>query len=117
MKKGVECYLKHRLNTERVTELEDRSEENIQNAVENNKVRLGDMEYRMRMSNIKLIGIPARKNRETCKNNIQGAGPVAEWLNSRAPLQAAQCFVSSNPGCGHGTAHHATLRRHPTCHN
>ena len=46
-----------------------------------------------------------------------GAGPVAEWLSSRAPLQAAQCFVSSNPGRGHGTAHQTTLRRRPTCHN
>src|SRR3712207_5391944 len=46
-----------------------------------------------------------------------GAGPVAEWLSSRAPLQAAQCFVSSNPGRGHGTAHQTTLRQRPTCHN
>ena len=45
------------------------------------------------------------------------AGPVAEWLSSRAPLQAAQCFVSSNPGRGHGTAHQTTLRQRPTCHN
>ena len=46
-----------------------------------------------------------------------GAGPVAEWLSSCAPLQAAQCFVGWNPGCGPGTAHPAMLRRHPTCHN
>ena len=46
-----------------------------------------------------------------------GAGPMAEWLSSRAPLQAAQCFVGSNPGCGHGTAHQATLRQRPTCRN
>ncbi len=46
-----------------------------------------------------------------------GAGPVAEWLSSRAPLQAAQCFVGSNPGHGHGTARQAILRRRPTCHN
>ena len=45
-----------------------------------------------------------------------GAGPVAEWLSSRAPLQAAQCFVGSDPGRGHGTAHQTTLRRRPTCH-
>ena len=45
------------------------------------------------------------------------AGPVAEWLSSRALLQAAQCFVSSNPGRGHGTAHQITLRQRPTCHN
>ena len=46
-----------------------------------------------------------------------GADPVAEWLRSRAPLQAAQCFVSSNPGRGHGTARQTTLRQRPTCHN
>ena len=45
------------------------------------------------------------------------AGPVAKWLSSRAPQQAAQCFVGSNPGRGHGTAHQTTLRRRPTCHN
>ena len=49
--------------------------------------------------------------------NCLGAGPVAEWLSSRAPLQAAQCFVGSNPGHGHGTARQATLRQRPTCHN
>ena len=47
----------------------------------------------------------------------RGAGPVAEWLSSSAPLQAAHCFVGSNPGRGHGTAHQATLRQCPTCHN
>ena len=46
-----------------------------------------------------------------------GAGPMAEWLSRRAPLQAAQCFVGSNPGHGHGTARQTTLRQHPTCHN
>ena len=53
----------------------------------------------------------------TFYNAKQGAGPVAEWLSLRAPLQATQCFVGSNPGCGHGTVHQAMLRRHPTCHN
>ena len=46
-----------------------------------------------------------------------GAGPVAKWLSSRALLQAAPRFVGSNPGRGHGTAHQATLRQRPTCHN
>ena len=46
-----------------------------------------------------------------------GAGPVAEWLSSRAPLQAAQCCVDSNPGRGHGTARQTTLRQRPTYHN
>ena len=48
---------------------------------------------------------------------LSGAGPMAEWLSLRAPLQAAQCFVGLNPGRGHGTAHQATLRQRPTCHN
>ena len=51
------------------------------------------------------------------KNTRYGASPVAEWLGSPALLQAAQGFVSSDPGHGHGTAHRATLRRRPTCHN
>ena len=42
---------------------------------------------------------------------------MAEWLSLRAPLQAAQYFVGSNPGRGHGAARQATLRRHPTSHN
>ena len=46
-----------------------------------------------------------------------GAGPMAEWLSSHSLLQAAQCFVGSNPGHGHGTAHQTTLRQCPTCHN
>ena len=51
------------------------------------------------------------------KNQTIGAGPVAEWLSSCAPLQAAQCFVGSNPGHGHGTAHQTTLRQRPTGHS
>ena len=46
-----------------------------------------------------------------------GAGPVAEWLSWQAPLQEAQGFHGLNPGRGHDTAHRATLRRCPTCHN
>ena len=51
------------------------------------------------------------------KKNLLGAGPVAEWLSSRAQLQVAQCFVSSDPGRGHGTARQTTLRQRPTCHS
>ena len=50
-------------------------------------------------------------------NKNGGAGPVAERLSSRAPLQAAQCFVGSNPGGGHDTAHQTKLRQRPTSHN
>ena len=48
---------------------------------------------------------------------MEGAGPVAEWLKFVCSAAAAQGFATSNPGSGHGTARHATLRRHPTCHN
>ena len=51
------------------------------------------------------------------KRRGRGAGPVAEWLGLCTPLQAAQCFVGSNPGRGHGTDHQAMLKQHPTCHN
>ena len=51
------------------------------------------------------------------KTQSYRAGPMAEWLSLRAPLQAAQCFVGSNPGRGHGTAHQTTLRQRPTYHN
>ena len=50
----------------------------------------------------------------TMKKYDRGAGPLAEWLGSRAPLQAAQCFISSNPGRGHGTAHQTTCIPHAT---
>ena len=51
------------------------------------------------------------------KGEERGAVPVAEWLGLRALLQAAQCFVGSNPGRGHGTASQTMLRQRPTCHN
>ena len=39
---------------------------------------------------------------------------MAEWLRLHTPLQAAQCFISSNPGRGHGMAHqnHAEVASH-----
>ena len=52
------------------------------------------------------------------KNEVFGAGPMAEWLSSRAPrATVAQGFAGSDPGHGHGTTHQATLRWHPTHHN
>ena len=60
---------------------------------------------------------PLPRVNNSYKNAFLGAGPVAEWLSSHALLQAAQCFVGSNPGCGHDTARQATLRQRPTCHN
>ena len=41
-------------------------------------------------------------------------GRVVKFTHSTA---AAQGFTGSNPGCGHGTAHQASLRQRPTCHN
>ena len=62
---------------------------------------------------------PSRRKFGNIKIKIAnvGAGPVAKCLSSRAPLQAAQCFVGSNPGRGHGTAHQTKLGQHPTCHS
>ena len=57
------------------------------------------------------------REEDSSKLKEKGAGPVAEWLSSRTPLQVAQCFVGSNPGHGHGTARQTTLRQRPTCHN
>ena len=39
---------------------------------------------------------------------------MAEWLSSRALPQVAQCFIGSNPGCEHGSAHlnHAEAASH-----
>ena len=38
---------------------------------------------------------------------------MAEWLSLHAPLQAAQCFIGSNHGHGHGTAsNHAEAASH-----
>ena len=42
---------------------------------------------------------------------------MAEWLISHAPIWRPKDFAGSDPGCGHGTAHQATLRWRPTCHN
>ena len=63
------------------------------------------------------LGSVINVNRDCRQETKKGAGPIAEWLGSCAPLQVTQCFVGSNPGRGHGTAHQAMLRRRPTCHN
>ena len=68
------------------------------------------------LSSVKGSGLENRRNAFLRKGS-PGAGPVAEWLSSRAPLQAAQRFVGSNPGRGHGTAHQAMLRQRPTYHS
>ena len=44
----------------------------------------------------------------------QPHGPVVKFMSSAV---VAQGFTGSNPGCGHGTARQAALRRRPTCHN
>ena len=44
----------------------------------------------------------------------QPCGRVVKFARSAL---AAQGFTGSNPGCGHGTAYQAMLRRRPTCHN
>ena len=65
-----------------------------------------------------MVAIPGLHNSQISRIiPLVGAGPIAEWLSSRSPLQEAQCFLGSNPGRGHGTAHQTTLRQRPTCHN
>lgn len=64
MKKRERCYLKHRVEAEKINELDYRSKENAQNAMHSNKVRVGDMEYRMRMSNVEIIIIPVKETGE-----------------------------------------------------
>ena len=44
----------------------------------------------------------------------QPRGRVVKFARS---LSVAQGFAGSNGGCGHGTAHQAMLRQHPTCQN
>ena len=65
---------------------------------------------------IRMTATPKQTNK-FLKRLSPGAGPMAQWLCSCSPLQAAQCFVGSNPGCRHGTAHQSTLRQRPTSHN
>ena len=44
----------------------------------------------------------------------QPCGRVVKFARS---AWAAQGFIGLDPGRGHGTAHQAMLRWHPTCHN
>ena len=46
-----------------------------------------------------------------------GGWPCGQVVKFAHSTSAAQGFTGSDPGHGHGTAHQATLRRHPTCHN
>ena len=39
-----------------------------------------------------------------------GAGPVAQWLSSHFLLLCGLGFTGSEPGCGQGTAWHATYK-------
>ena len=50
------------------------------------------------------------------KTRLEGlaCGPVVKFVHSAS---AARGFAGSDPGHGHGTAHQAMLRQHPTCHN
>ena len=76
------------------------------------------IQHPLNSQNQKQKGVSSSVKRYLLKTHrYRGPGPVAEWLSSRAPLQAAQCFVGSNPGCEHGTACQTTLRQRPTCHN
>ena len=43
--------------------------------------------------------------------------PCGRGVKFECSASAAQGSASSDPGCGHGTAHRAMLRQRPTCHN
>ena len=43
--------------------------------------------------------------------------PHGQVVKFACSAVAAQGFADSDPGRGHGTAHQATLRWCPTCHN
>ena len=53
----------------------------------------------------------------TVKLSILGGRPRGRVVKFMRSASVAQGFASLDPGCGHGTAHQAMLRRHPTCHN
>ena len=57
-----------------------------------------------------------KKRRDKQKTNARGRprGRVVKFARSAS---AAQGFAGSDPGRGHGTAHQAMLRQHPTCHS
>ena len=46
-----------------------------------------------------------------------GGWPHGRVVKFARSASAAQCFVGSNPGYGHGATHQATLRQHPMYHN
>ena len=51
------------------------------------------------------------------KKRSVGGRPRDQVVKFARSASSAKGFTGSNPGHGHGTAHQATLRRHPTCHN
>ena len=51
------------------------------------------------------------------QNKFLGARPRGRVVKLAHSAAAAQGFSGSDPGGGHGTAHQATLRWCPTCHN
>ena len=57
----------------------------------------------------------------TIKNSFLKKGlwgwPCGRVVKFACSTAVAQGFAGSDPGHGHGTAHQAVLRQHPTCHN
>ena len=51
------------------------------------------------------------------KNIIHKGWPRGRGVKFTCSAAVAQGFVGLDPGCGHGTAHQAMLRRRPTCHS
>ena len=64
----------------------------------------GPLSHGLHFQNTKLLRISRGRPR----------GQVVKFMRSAS---AAQGFAGLDPGRGHGTAHQAMLRHHPTCHS
>ena len=63
------------------------------------------------------MNIAGRKESLAKTNDFWGWPHGSQVVTFTRSCSAAQGFSGSNPGCGHGIAHQAMLRRGPTCRN
>ena len=68
----------------------------------------------VRIYNYVLGGFGEKKQR---KKNIGWGQPCGRGVKFARSTLVAQGFAGSDPACRHGTAHQATSRWRPTCHN
>ena len=63
-----------------------------------------------------LLGV--QEGKKNLKHKRSKVGPArGQVIGFTCSASVAQGFASLGPGLGHGTAHQATLRQCPTCHN